>query len=82
VFEPIVRARFPAVAVALDWLGGFGEARLSGSGGCVFVPVASRDAGLAVLAECPPGMRGVVVQGVAESPLRRRLVAWHEENGS
>ena len=82
VFEPVARARFPEVAAALDWLGGFGEARLSGSGGCVFVSVASREAGLAVLAECPPGMHGVVVQGVVESPLWRRLVEWREANGS
>ncbi len=36
-FEPVVRARHPAVAMALDWLGGFGLARLSGSGGSVFL---------------------------------------------
>ncbi|MGH8172141.1 MAG: 4-(cytidine 5'-diphospho)-2-C-methyl-D-erythritol kinase, partial [Rhodanobacteraceae bacterium] len=81
-FEPVVRARFPEVAAALDWLGGFGPARLSGSGGCVFVPIGSRDEGLAVLAECPPGMRGFVVQGVAESPLRRRLAEWREKRVS
>ncbi|WP_139942894.1 4-(cytidine 5'-diphospho)-2-C-methyl-D-erythritol kinase, partial [Fulvimonas soli] len=41
-FEPVVRARYPEVAAALDWLGGFGRARLSGSGGCVFLETASR----------------------------------------
>src|SRR5690606_18401954 len=30
VFEPVVRARFPAVASALDWLNGYADARLSG----------------------------------------------------
>ena len=82
VFEPVVRGRFPEVGAALEWLGGFGPARLSGSGGCVFVTAASREAGLAVLAECPPGMRGVVTRGVAESPLRRRLAEWREAIGS
>jgi 4-diphosphocytidyl-2-C-methyl-D-erythritol kinase len=81
-FEPVVRARFPAVSAALEWLGGFGEARLSGSGGCIFAPVASREAGLAVQAECPPEMRAVVVRGAVESPLRRRLAEWREAIGS
>ena len=84
-FEPAVRERFPAVAAALDWLAadvGSGEARLSGSGGCVFAPVASREAGLAVLADCPAGMRGFVALGVNESPLRMRLAAWRKEKVS
>lgn len=38
-FAPLVRARFPQVKAAMDWLDGFGAARLSGSGGCVFVEV-------------------------------------------
>jgi 4-diphosphocytidyl-2-C-methyl-D-erythritol kinase len=76
VFEPIVRERFAAVARALNWLNGFGEARLSGSGGCVFVAVDSRDAAHALMRECPSGMRGFAVRGVAESPLRARLREW------
>jgi 4-diphosphocytidyl-2-C-methyl-D-erythritol kinase len=75
-FEPVVRGRFPAVAAALDWLGRHGEARLSGSGGAVFAAVPSRDAGDAILAQCPAGFRGWVVRGVAESPLRQRLAEW------
>jgi 4-diphosphocytidyl-2-C-methyl-D-erythritol kinase len=75
-FEPVVRERFPSVAAALDWLGGYGMARLSGSGGCLFVPLASRDAGAAVLADCPQGMRAWVVRGVAESSLHERLALW------
>ncbi|HMM66884.1 MAG TPA: 4-(cytidine 5'-diphospho)-2-C-methyl-D-erythritol kinase [Dokdonella sp.] len=71
-FEPVVRARYPAVAGALDWLGQWGEARLSGTGGAVFAPV---DAGKAqaVAASCPPGMRAWVAQGVNVSPLRGAL---------
>jgi 4-diphosphocytidyl-2-C-methyl-D-erythritol kinase len=77
-FEPVVRERFPEVAAAFDWLGRYGEARLSGSGGCLFVPVASREAGAAVLADSP-GFRAWVVRGVAESPLQERLAAWRRE---
>ncbi|NCT68726.1 MAG: 4-(cytidine 5'-diphospho)-2-C-methyl-D-erythritol kinase [Rhodanobacteraceae bacterium] len=81
VFEPVVRARFAQVAQALDWLGGHAPARLSGSGGCVFAAVGSREAGLAIVRECPPGLRAYVARGVAESPLRQRLrdvaAAWN-----
>lgn len=72
-FEAVVRARFPAVAQALDWLNGHAAARLSGSGGCIFAPVGSREAGMAILEGCPSGMRGFVVRGVSESPLLARL---------
>ena len=75
-FEPVVRGRFPAVAAALDWLRPFGEARLSGSGGCVFAAFPSREAGAAALAEIPDGMRAWLARGVDESPLRQRLEAW------
>jgi 4-diphosphocytidyl-2-C-methyl-D-erythritol kinase len=75
-FLPVVRGRFPAVAAALDWLRSFGEARLSGSGGCVFAAFPSREAGAAALAEIPGGMRAWLARGVDESPLRQRLLAW------
>ncbi|MET0232640.1 MAG: 4-(cytidine 5'-diphospho)-2-C-methyl-D-erythritol kinase [Rhodanobacteraceae bacterium] len=75
-FEPVVRGRFPAVAAALDWLRQFGEARLSGSGGCVFAAFPSREAGAVALAEIPDRMRAWLARGVDESPLRQRLAAW------
>ena len=39
-FTPIVRSSYPPLAAAIDWLSQFGEARLTGSGGCVFVAAA------------------------------------------
>lgn len=78
VFEPIVRERFGAVAQALDWLGGYAHARLSGSGGCIFAVVDSAEAGAEILRKCPPGMRGFVVRGAAQSPLVLRLREWME----
>ena len=72
VFEPVVRGRFPAVARALEWLGRFGPARLSGSGGCVFLAVGAREVGAAVVEQCPSGMSAVLARGVAVSPLLAR----------
>jgi 4-diphosphocytidyl-2-C-methyl-D-erythritol kinase len=72
VFEPVVRARHPAVARALDWLGNWGDARLSGTGGAVFAAVAETEAH-AIAARCPSGMRAWVVRGIDESPLLNRM---------
>ncbi|MEP7044867.1 MAG: 4-(cytidine 5'-diphospho)-2-C-methyl-D-erythritol kinase [Dokdonella sp.] len=76
VFEPVVRERFPAVAQALNWLAGHGLARLSGSGGCVFAAVESREAAMDIVEKCPPGMRGYPARGVMRSPLLTRLDEW------
>jgi len=66
-FEPVVRARYPAVARALDWLATLGEPRLSGSGGAVFMPIDGDGAN--VLAACPVGMRAWIARGVNRSSL-------------
>lgn len=76
VFEPVVRARFPAVARALDWLNGYADARLSGTGGCILAPVGSREAAVELVQACPQAWRGFVACGVARSPLVARLRAW------
>jgi len=70
VFTPIVRARYANVAAALDWLGRFGDARLSGSGGCVFVAVRSRDEANAIVSACPSEFSAYVASGVNLSPLQ------------
>ncbi|HXD82957.1 MAG TPA: 4-(cytidine 5'-diphospho)-2-C-methyl-D-erythritol kinase [Rudaea sp.] len=72
-FAPVARARFPQVAAALDWLGRFGEARLSGSGGCSFVAVKSEREAQAIVAECPPQFRAWAARGVNRSPLHEEM---------
>jgi 4-diphosphocytidyl-2-C-methyl-D-erythritol kinase len=67
-FEPVVRARYPAVARALDWLGESGRACLSGTGGAVFVAV-DGDRAIDIASRCPPGMRAWVANGINVSPL-------------
>jgi 4-diphosphocytidyl-2-C-methyl-D-erythritol kinase len=76
VFEPLVRERFPAVARALEWLHGHGQARLSGSGGCIFAAFESREAAVVAARDCPGTLRAEIARGVAQSPLRSRLRAW------
>jgi 4-diphosphocytidyl-2-C-methyl-D-erythritol kinase len=73
VFEPVVRARHPKVDAALNWLGEYGRAKLSGSGACVFVETRSRDAAEVIAEACPASFTAWVVAGVNVSPLHQAL---------
>jgi 4-diphosphocytidyl-2-C-methyl-D-erythritol kinase len=68
--EPVVLQRFPDVARHLAWLRKQGDARMTGSGGCVFAGFASREAAERVLAARPPEMQGFIARGLARHPLR------------
>ncbi len=71
--ETVVRARYPEVKAALDWLGRYAPARLTGTGSCIFAGFASEIEARRVLAQAPPGHTGFVARGVNESPLLARL---------
>jgi len=71
--EPVVRARFPAVAMALDWLALQAPARLTGTGACVFAGFASAALAERVAARVPEPWRAWVAQGLAASPLEALL---------
>jgi 4-diphosphocytidyl-2-C-methyl-D-erythritol kinase len=64
-----VRARFPEVAAALEWLEPHGDARLTGSGGCVFVALESAEDADRIAQACPAQFRAFRVTGVNRSPL-------------
>jgi 4-diphosphocytidyl-2-C-methyl-D-erythritol kinase len=62
--EPVVRRLYPEVDNALKWLGNFGEARMTGSGACVFLAVDSEARGQEVLASHPAALgQGFVARG-------------------
>ena len=67
--EAVAVARFPVVAEYLRWLAAFGDARMSGSGACVFAEFASKDAAEAVVRQLPAKMRGWVSAGLDRHPL-------------
>lgn len=71
--EPVVRARFPVVRDALDWLGRFAQARLTGTGSCVFAAFESAAAAERVAARVPDEWRGYVARGLNRSPLHAQL---------
>ena len=68
--EPVVAARFPAVSRYLAWLREHGEARMTGSGSCVFAGYDSREAAQRVLDLLPAAMEGFIAQGLERHPLR------------
>ncbi|MDA3912575.1 4-(cytidine 5'-diphospho)-2-C-methyl-D-erythritol kinase [Oleiagrimonas sp.] len=73
VFAPLVRARHARVAAAMDWLQQFGPARLTGTGACVFLEVATRADGEAIAARCPKQFKAFVADGVDASPLLAKV---------
>jgi 4-diphosphocytidyl-2-C-methyl-D-erythritol kinase len=68
-FEPVVRTRYPEVARALDWLGHFAPARLTGTGSCIFAPCAAQDEAQDIVTRVPAPWRGMVARGMNVSPL-------------
>lgn len=70
---PVVRRRHPRVAAALDWLNQFADARLTGTGGCVFAAFADEQHARATQQALPAGLEGFVARGVNRSPLLERL---------
>jgi 4-diphosphocytidyl-2-C-methyl-D-erythritol kinase len=67
--ESVVSRRFPEVAQALDWLRQFGDARLTGSGGCVFLAVPDESAGRRILEQVKPPLGGFIARGMNLHPL-------------
>lgn len=74
-FEPVLRAREPAVEAAFVALSQVGTPRLTGSGSGCFVEFATRDAAEAARAMLPPGLDAWVADGAPRSPLLEALEA-------
>src|SRR5207302_619591 len=71
--ESVVCRRHAEVAAHLEWLRRFGDARMSGSGACVFVEFATEREARAVLSRMPAEMRGFAVRGLDRHPLAALL---------
>ena len=68
--EPVVCERFPEVARHLAWLRRHGDARMSGSGACVYSEFSNESAAYEVHAQLPQSMRGLVARGLERHPLQ------------
>lgn len=70
-FQPIARQLYPAVAEALDYLSAFGQARLTGTGACVFVAVTPAMNPQQILDHAP--CKGFICQSLDQSPVHQQL---------
>ena len=77
-----MRARFPAVGEALDWLGRHAPARLTGTGSCVFAKFSRAADAERVAARVPDTWRAFVARGLdllhcwKTGPLLEELGRW------
>ena len=71
--EPVVRARCPEVAAALDWLSRYAPARLTGTGSCIFASCATANEAERIAARVPDEWTSFVARGLNISPAHRSL---------
>lgn len=69
--EAVVRRRHPEIAKVIDWLGNYGESRLTGTGACVFAAMPSKEVARTVASQIPDNWLCFVTRGVNESPLNK-----------
>ncbi len=68
--QSVVCRLYPEVAVYLEALASYGEAKMTGSGACVFAEFDSQARAESVLQKLPSFMRGVAVKGLSRHPLQ------------
>lgn len=67
--QVVAASLFPPIADAIKWLGQFGDARMTGSGACVFCPFEQEQQADAVLATVPPQWKAWKAKAIAHHPL-------------
>ena len=68
--EPVTCRQYPIVGRCLQWLRGFGDARMTGSGSAIFVEVLNEKQGLEILAEAPNECVGFIANGINQHPFK------------
>jgi 4-diphosphocytidyl-2-C-methyl-D-erythritol kinase len=71
--QAVASRLFPPVAEAVEWLGQFGDARMTGSGACVFCAFSSEAEAAQVVAAAPERWRAWTAKSLPVHPLRRVL---------
>jgi len=77
VFESVVSKKYPVIANAINWLSKYSQARLTGTGSCVFASFDSENKALKVLEDLKNSnhnWRGFVSKGVNNSPAHIALL--------
>ncbi len=70
---PVVRRQYTEVASAISWLNQFAEAKLTGTGACIYASFEKEDDAREILSRLPATLKGFVARGLNRSPLLDRL---------
>lgn len=68
--QAVVCVKYPEVAESLEWLSQYGDARMSGSGACLFAPFGTEGQARQVAASAPSGWKVWVARGLDRHPLK------------
>jgi 4-diphosphocytidyl-2-C-methyl-D-erythritol kinase len=71
--QAVAARLFPPVAEAVEWLGSYGQARMTGSGACVFCAFSSESKADEVLANVPAVWKAWKAKALALHPLKSLL---------
>lgn len=73
VFEPIARNKYPDVDEAMHWLSQYGQAKLTGTGSCIFAEFSDEETAKYALDQLPGQWSGFIAKGINISPLKKML---------
>ncbi|MEN8170575.1 MAG: 4-(cytidine 5'-diphospho)-2-C-methyl-D-erythritol kinase [Pseudomonadota bacterium] len=73
VCQPVASRHYPEIAQALRWLEQFAEAKMTGTGSCIFAAFETEDRATEVYQQLPDEWRGFVAKGSNRSALHKRL---------
>jgi len=71
VCEPVARKRYPVIGEALDWLNQFAEARMTGTGACIYAAFDSQEGAERVKSRMPTAWQGFIARGMNRNPVHR-----------
>ena len=72
--QDVAMRLFPPVAEAVEWLSSYGDARMTGSGACVFCAFSSEDAADQVLAHVPGKWTAWKAKSLKTHPMKKSLL--------
>ncbi len=73
VCQPVASRHYPEIAQALTWLGQFAEAKMTGTGSCIFAAFDTEAQAQEVYQQLPAEWQGFVAKGSNRSVLYKRL---------
>ena len=69
VFEPLVAKQYPEIREALDWLNQFSDAKLTGTGACIFAQFKTEQEAREIAAQAPEKWQTFVARGCFTTPI-------------